>query len=79
MRKDVKDMKVGDRQISRTEDEVMGLIQEKNKSQRTGEPIVCDCCGMEVMAIRHADRIVITDKRHGRHHIVIIPLTSLQR
>jgi len=52
--------------------------QDSKEHRREGEKIRCDCCGTEVMAVRYPDRIVITDKRHGKRHIAVIPFNSPQ-
>lgn len=36
--------------------------------------IYCDCCGKEHLATRRGNKLIVTDKRHGRWHVVSIPL-----
>ena len=48
-------------------------ITETLMSNRT--PILCDCCGSELMAERMADgRILIYAKRRGKTHHVIVDI-----
>lgn len=39
--------------------------------------IKCECCDRETMAEIHRDRIVITDRRHGKKHIAIITVDDI--
>ena len=39
--------------------------------------LYCDCCGTEKMAVLHEDKLVITDRRHGQRHVIVIPIDSL--
>lgn len=34
----------------------------------------CDCCGSETLAERCGDKVVIRARRHGREHILVLPL-----
>ncbi len=36
----------------------------------------CDCCGKEVMAVIRGERLIITDRRHGRTHTCVVDLTK---
>ena len=38
------------------------------------EKIRCDCHGVEVLAIRRGNRLVITDRRHGERHTAVVVL-----
>ena len=37
-------------------------------SEKARHPIMCSCCGRTKMAERHGRKIVIVDKKHGKHH-----------
>lgn len=37
-------------------------------------PIVCDCHGTEILAMRRGNALVIRDRRHGEHHVVSLPI-----
>ena len=38
------------------------------------EDLHCDCCGREIMAQRQGSTIVVTTKRHGQRHILMLKL-----
>ncbi len=40
--------------------------------------LYCDDCGREKMAELRDGKLVITDRRHGRRHVAVIPLSELQ-
>ena len=41
-------------------------------------PLYCDDCGREKMAELRDGKLVITDRRHGRRHVAVIPLSELR-
>lgn len=43
----------------------------------TCEKVKCDCCGVETLAEIRGDKVVIFDRRHGRKHIVVLPLRQI--
>lgn len=45
----------------------------------TREPIMCDCCGKEIVAQRLDDRIIIKQRRHGKDHFGIVWLTQPEK
>lgn len=42
-----------------------------------GDVIYCDCCGTETLAQIVGENLVIKDRRHGRRHVAIIPISAL--
>ncbi|MFA5429834.1 MAG: hypothetical protein WC329_01590 [Candidatus Omnitrophota bacterium] len=42
-----------------------------------GKVVYCDCHGTEKLAEINGDRIVVKDRRHGEHHIAVIPLREV--
>ena len=38
------------------------------------KPILCDCCGQQVMGYQVADAVVWYSEHHGKRHTVKIPL-----
>ena len=42
-------------------------------------PLRCTCCGTEVLAERVGDQLVISGKRHGREHVLVINLDKDQQ
>ena len=41
-----------------------------------GNAVYCDDCGREKMAEVRDGKIVIVDRRHGRRHVAVIPLSG---
>lgn len=39
--------------------------------------VYCDCHGSEKLAEITNDRIIVKDRRHGEHHIAVIPLRDV--
>ena len=39
--------------------------------------VYCDDCGREKMAEVRDGKVVIVDRRHGRRHVAVIPLSRL--
>ena len=39
-------------------------------------PLVCSCCGKQVMAYRQGDTLIITDRRHGERHTLVVALAD---
>lgn len=40
------------------------------------KPIKCECCGSETLAEWRGDKILITDRRHGKDHFVLVSLLT---
>ncbi len=36
------------------------------------KPLMCDCCGNQIMAIDHGDKVVIKARHHGQDHLLTI-------
>lgn len=36
------------------------------------KPLMCDCCGNQVMAIDHGKKVVIKARHHGQDHLLTI-------
>ena len=47
--------------------------------QTTPSAIYCDDCGREKMAELRDGKLVIADRRHGRRHVAVLPLSGLIR
>ena len=47
-------------------------------STQSRRPIYCDDCMMVQMAEVHEDKLVIKKKRHGRMHVLVVPVTGKQ-
>lgn len=37
-------------------------------------PILCDCCGLQVMGYQVGDAVVWYNEHHGKRHTVKVPL-----
>ena len=42
------------------------------------KPILCDCCGQQVMGYQVADAVVWYSEHHGKRHTVKIPLDKFE-
>ena len=42
------------------------------------EPIYCDCCGKEIVAMIIGDRVVIIQRRHGKEHCRSLTLDMIK-
>lgn len=39
-------------------------------------PLRCDCCAEQQLAILRGTKLVITDRRHGKTHMLVIELDA---
>ncbi len=39
-------------------------------------PLRCDCCGIEQLARVENGKLIITDRRGGKRHVLVLPLDS---
>ena len=42
------------------------------------QKVLCQCCGTEVLAILHDEKVIIKDRRHGSQHFVVLDLRLLR-
>lgn len=48
------------------------------KEQTDFKQIKCECCGSETLAEQRGDKLLITDRRHGKDHFVVISLLTIK-
>lgn len=39
-------------------------------------PLRCDCCGIEQLARVQGGKLIITDRRGGKRHVLVLPLDN---